>query len=117
MTPDQKTEAAVQIAAGIKANPEMVFTDPHQVARMAVRQAEAIDAELEKSESLLQNARLALHRGGWEGEVLSGMRFAEKGHRFIPRCNGNKASCRQIGNVSRDTLAQHGAARLWCLRI
>ncbi|OJW21221.1 MAG: hypothetical protein BGO49_24730 [Planctomycetales bacterium 71-10] len=67
MTPDQRTTAAAQITAGIKANPEMVFTDPRQVARMAVRQVEAIEAELEKPESLVQNVKLALHRGEGRG--------------------------------------------------
>lgn len=67
MTPDQKTTAAIHIAAGIKANPELGHADPRQVARMAVKQAEALEEELEKPESLVQNVKLALHRGEGHG--------------------------------------------------
>jgi len=67
MNQDQLTDAAVRLAAGMKANPELGHADPRQIARASVKLAQAIEDEVEKPESLVQNVKLALHRGEGRG--------------------------------------------------
>ncbi|MDR3620507.1 MAG: hypothetical protein P4L85_14245 [Paludisphaera borealis] len=66
MNQEELTAAAVQIAAGMKANPELGHAEPRTIARASVKLAQAIEEEAGKPDSLAQNVRLALHRGGRE---------------------------------------------------